>query len=93
MKKKVKYPLIHRGRTNNGDLCKQKVKIMGKDKSELALIIYKYVLTSDIDVYRDDFKTMKIFKGKTLFLQVMAIRLTTLQIINNWLNDLYDEKR
>ena len=76
--------------TNANELCKQYFKLLiSEDKpDELALMVKKYVLTDRTDLYRD-FKELRTFKGKTLYMQIFSIRVSTLQeahkqLTNNW---------
>ena len=66
--------------TNANELCKQYFKLLiGEDKPDkLALMVKKYVLTDRTDLYRD-FKALRTFKGKTLYMQIFSIRVSTLQ--------------
>ncbi len=84
--KNMKTKLIKIGKTNNGDQCKQVIKIIGHKPEEIALIIYKLIFTDNRELYESDFTLLRKFKDKYLFEQVFVIRLNTLGEIVGWLN-------
>jgi len=65
-----------------GEICKQCFKVINKTnapKSDTVLIIWKYVLTENFELYDNyGFKVVKQFKNKRLYLQVFSIKLDTL---------------
>lgn len=84
----IKKKFYWRGTTNNGDPCKQVCSIIGRNPNNVALKIYKLVLSADADIY-SDFISLREWKGQCLYLQIFAIRLTTLNEILEWLNALF----
>jgi hypothetical protein len=91
MKRKKTYrspAFILRGPTNNGDPCKYRMIIYGHSKKDIALIIYKFVLSDNRKLYEPDFINLRSWKDKYLFLQVFAIRLETFNKVFVWLRDL-----
>jgi len=66
--------------TNAEDKCKQYFKLLiSEDKpEEVALMIKKYVLTDNKELYLD-FEPLRTFRGKTLHMQIFSIRIGTLE--------------
>jgi hypothetical protein len=79
---------ILKGPTNAGDPCKYRIIIYGHSKKDISLIIYKFVLSDDRELYEGDFIKVRSWKDKYLFLQVFAIKLETLNKVFVWLRDL-----
>ena len=81
---------IIKNNTNANESCKQYFKLLiGEDKpDELVMMVKKYVLTDRTDLYHR-FQIMRTFRGKTLYVQIFSIRVSTLQkahkqLTNNW---------
>jgi len=69
-----------KNKTKNGDICKQYFLLYVSDTEpdELSLQIYKFVLSSDRELYYDYIKARE-FNGKTLFFQDFGIRISTFE--------------
>jgi hypothetical protein len=82
---------LKRGKTNNGDLCKQRIILYGSCNEDVSLLIYKYVLCTDFELYKKDFIHLKSIKEKHLYRQTFSIRVSTLKDIVTWLNNLSEQ--
>ena len=78
---------IIRSKTNDGQLAKQIVYLCGRSDKELCIVIHKLVLT-DLPDYRTHMKLEKTYKGKNLYSSVFPLKIDTLRVITNWLNEL-----
>lgn len=88
---KVDVRKIIKSKTNNNDLAKQYFIIYGTNEDDICLIVYKYVLSSDFDLYKDH-KLVKTFKDKGLYFIHYSIRLETLMNVNDWIMSLFTVK-
>ena len=76
-----------KSRTNSGDIGKQSFLVIRGDISEPSLIIRKLALSSDFSLFKE-FKLLKRFKDNGLFEQRFSIKLSTLKIVIDSLNDI-----
>jgi len=69
-----------KNRTKSGDLCRQNFVFCRSniEPGEITLVIHKFVLSNDNDLYWDYVK-VRSFKDKTLFFQDFSIRMSTLK--------------
>jgi len=81
--------LTIRNKTNSGDLCKTQFTVCGKNNKDVALIIHRLTLAATDSEYHQAYaKHLKRYGNKSLWFQAMAIRLTTLKEVADWLNTL-----
>jgi len=79
-----KKQLTIRSNTIGGDFAKQTmVIVVNSDGEEPVLVIKKLVLSSDIELYKD-YKLLKIYKDKHLFINWFSLKISTLSEIARW---------
>ena len=77
-----------KSKTNVGDIAKSYCAVMEDEKSEKALIVNCIVLTKNPEFYINDFSLLKIYKGHYLTSKWFSIKLSTLNIVNDWIKTL-----
>lgn len=82
---KISKTLIIRNKTNSGDLAKTICYVAGHDNNDASLIIRRFILSSD-QLLAKMAMPVKVYRAKTLWYQMIAIRLDTLSGINHWLS-------
>jgi len=78
-------------KTNDGEFCKQRFVIAGAKTMDTALLIGKWVLTSNVKLYRKyGYKNMKNYKGKSLMYLSYGIKLSSLNEVLSWANTIIE---
>ncbi len=83
-----------KGKTTGGDYCHQIISLI-EDKGYgcTSLFVTKFVLTDNFSPYdKAGFINLKEYKGKRLYRQVFAVRLSTLSEILKWISDILGDK-
>ena len=70
---------IIKNTNSENEMCKQYFKLLvSKDKpEELILVVTKYVLTDRSRLYLN-FKALRTFRGKILYMQIFSIKMDTI---------------
>lgn len=82
----VSERLVIRNKTNEGNPCKTEFVVVGKNNADVSLIIHRVTLApSEHDFYAQFAYPAKTYKNKVLWQQRMAIRLSTLYEVIEWI--------
>ena len=83
-----------KSKTNGGDLAKQYFKyiILVKGKTQSAILIRKYILTKDLELYQG-YKIIRRFKDKYLLFTSFSLKPSTMKTVLDWINLVENQNR